>query len=134
MKLKEEYVENISKLIIFDDVLNDSNWKNNDKELSELLFNGRHYHFSIIVTMQYAQKIPPEKRNNFDVIFLFKEDFIDNKKRLYDHYAGMFPDFNTFQHVFDELTKNYECMVIDCRKHSQNMLNYVFRYKCDLSV
>ena len=49
--------------------------------------------------------IPPEMRSNFDYIFLLAEDFISNRKRLYEHYAGMFPNFDIFQQVFTEVTK-----------------------------
>ena len=79
--------------------------------------------------MQFPLGIPPEMRSNFDYIFLLADDFISNRKRLYDHYAGMFPDFNTFQQVFLDLTENYGCMVINNRVHSKDITEKVFWYR-----
>ena len=79
--------------------------------------------------MQFALGIPPEMRSNFDYIFLLAEDFISNRKRLYDHYAGMFPTFDMFQQVFLDVTEDYGCMVIDNRVHSKDITKKVFWYK-----
>ena len=79
--------------------------------------------------MQYAVGIPPEMRSNFDYIFLLAEDFISNQKRLYEHYAGMFPSFDIFKQVFAEVTQNYGVMVINNRIHSSNITDKVFGTK-----
>jgi hypothetical protein len=79
----------------------------NDPNILELFFNGRHHHISFILTMQYSVGIPPEMRSNFDYIFLLAEDIISNRKRLYEHYAGMFPTFDIFQQVFTAITEDY---------------------------
>jgi len=79
--------------------------------------------------MQYAVGIPPEMRSNFDYIFLLAEDTINNRKKLYEHYAGMFPTFDIFQQVFSDLTENYGMMVINNRIHSKNITDKVFWYK-----
>lgn len=79
--------------------------------------------------MQYAMGIPPEYRSNFDYIFLLAEDVISNRKRLFDHYAGMFPSFDIFQQVFTDITENYGVMVIDNRVHSKNITDKVYWYK-----
>ena len=76
--------------------------------------------------MQYSMGIPPEMRSNFDYIFLLAEDFISNRKRLYEHYAGMFPNFDIFQQVFTEVTENFGCMVINNRIHSKKIEDKVF--------
>jgi len=100
-----------------------------DPNILELFFNGRHHHISFILTMQYAVGIPPEMRSNFDYIFLLAEDIISNRKRLYEHYAGMFPSFDVFQQVFTEVTENYGIMVINNRIHSKNITDKVYWYK-----
>ena len=100
-----------------------------DPNILELFFNGRHHHLSFILTMQYSVGIPPEMRSNFDYIFLLAEDTISNRKRLYEHYAGMFPTFDIFQQVFSDITENYGIMVIDNRVHSKNLTDKVFWYK-----
>jgi hypothetical protein len=117
-----------SIILIMDDCMSDKKWLK-DPNITEMFFNGRHHHLSFILTMQYAVGIPPEMRSNFDYIFLLAEDTINNRKKLYEHYAGMFPTFDIFQQVFSDLTENYGMMVINNRVHSKNITDKVFWYK-----
>ena len=117
-----------SVMLIMDDCLSVKGWTR-DSNILELFYNGRHSLISFILTIQYAVGIPPDLRSNFDYIFLLAEDAISSRKRLYDHYAGMFPTFDIFQQVFNELTDNYGVMVIDNRIHSKNLTDKVFWYK-----
>jgi hypothetical protein len=77
--------------ILMDDCLSKKSSWMKDQPIMELLFNGRHYRLMYILTMQFPLGITPELRCNFDYIFLLAEDFYSNLKRLFDHYAGMFP-------------------------------------------
>jgi len=119
----------VRTFIIMDDCLGDKKSWVRDAPILELLFNGRHYQIMYILTMQFPLGITPELRSNFDYIFLLKEDFISNQKKLFDHYAGMFPNFNTFRQVFTELTADFGCMVIDNRRKASNPLERLFWYK-----
>ena len=123
-KLKEDSI-----MLIMDDCMSSKGTWLKDPNITELFFNGRHHHISFILTMQYSVGIPPEMRSNFDYIFLLAEDTINNRKRLYEHYAGMFPTFDIFQQVFSDITENYGVMVIDNRVHSKNITDKVFWYK-----
>ncbi len=116
-------------MLIMDDCMSSKGTWVKDQNILELFFNGRHHHISFILTMQYCVGIPPEMRSNFDYIFLLAEDFISNQKRLYEHYAGMFPTFDIFKQVFSEVTQNYGIMVINNRIHSTNITDKVFWYK-----
>ena len=116
-------------MLIMDDCMSSKGSWIKDQNVLELFFNGRHHHISFILTMQFALGIPPEMRSNFDYIFLLAEDFISNRKRLYDHYAGMFPSFDIFQQIFLDITDNYGCMVIDNRVHTKDITKKVFWYK-----
>ena len=95
--------------------------------ISELLFNGRHYHVSYLLTMQYPLGIKPELRCNFDYIFLFKDESLSNQKRMYEYYAGIFPNFESFRQVFLQLTSD-GCMVI-INRGSNNIFDTVMHYK-----
>jgi hypothetical protein len=117
-------------MLIMDDCMSDKNWVK-DPNIGELFFNGRHYHVSFILTMQYSKGLPPDMRGNLDYIFLLAEDFVCNRRRLYDDYAGMFPTFDIFNQAFIELTDNYGCMVIDNRTHTKDIEKKVFWYKAD---
>ena len=123
-KLKDDRL-----MLIMDDCMSSKGDWLKDPQILELFFNGRHHHMSFILTMQFSLGIPPELRSNFDYIFLLAEDFTSNRKRLYEHYAGMFPTLAIFEQVFSEVTENFGCMVIDNRIHSTNIADKVFWYK-----
>ena len=94
------------------------------------IFNGeRHYQLIFIISMGYCLGIQPELRSNFDFIFLLGEDFVNNRKKLYEHYAGMFPSRELFDQVFLDVTDNYGCMVINNRLKTTNLQKKVFWYK-----
>ena len=123
-KLKDDRL-----MLIMDDCMSSKGEWLKDPQILELFFNGRHHHLSFILTMQFSLGIPPELRSNFDYIFLLAEDFPSNRKRLYEHYAGMFPNLQVFEQVFSEITENYGVMVIDNRVHSRNIADKVYWYR-----
>ena len=115
--------------LVMDDCLSSKGSWVKDEPIMKMFFDGRHYKIMYILTMQFPLGIQPELRCNFDYIFLLAEDFMSNQKRLYDHYAGMFPTFDSFRHVFLELTEDFGCMVIVNRGSKKTFLDKVFWYK-----
>src|SRR4029078_8504605 len=115
--------------LIMDDCLASKGTWMNDKPILEVFYNGRHYQLIFILTMQFPLGIKPELRCNFDYIFLLSEDFFSNQKRIFDHYAGMFPSFDVFRTVFLQLTDEYGCMVIANRGPKKDLIDKVFHYK-----
>ncbi len=115
-------------VLVMDDCLGNNDWKNMNS-MREILFNGRHYMLTYILAIQYSKGIGPDLRGNFDYIFLLNEDFQSNLKRLYEEYAGMFPNYYVFYQVFKKCTEDYKCMVIDNRKPDANIKNKVFWFK-----
>ena len=113
---------------IMDDCLYDQSWIK-DENIRLLYMNGRHYKTLFIVTMQYAMGIPPNLRTNIDWVFILRETILANKKRLYEQYAGMFPNFDTFCSVMNACTENYECLVIHNGSKSNNLEDQVYWYK-----
>lgn len=114
--------------IVMDDCLSKKGTWMKDQPITELLYNGRHYDIMYILTMQYPLGITPELRGNFDYIFLLAEDFVSNLKRIYDHYAGMFPNFDSFRQTFCQLTDNFGCMVVVNRGARKSFLEKVLWY------
>lgn len=115
--------------LIMDDCLSQKGSWVKDQPIQELLFNGRHYQIMYVLTMQFPLGITPELRINFDYVFLMAEDTQSNLKRIYDHYAGCFPTFQSFKQVFTELTKDYGCMVLVNRGARSNIFEKIFYYK-----
>jgi hypothetical protein len=115
---------------ILDDCLYDATWTR-DKLMRLLFMNGRHWKIMLIITMQYPLGIPPTLRTNIDYVFILREPYIANRKRIYENYAGMFPTFESFCQVMDQCTENYECLVINNNSKSNKLQDQVFWYKAD---
>ena len=91
----------------------------------------RHWKVMLVITMQYPLGIPPTLRTNIDYVFILRENYIANRKRIYENYAGMFPTFEAFCQVMDQCTENYECLVINNNSKSNKLNDQVFYYKAD---
>ena len=116
--------------LILDDCLYDGTWTK-DKNVRLLFMNGRHYNIMFIITMQYPLGIPPTLRTQIDYVFILRENLINNRKRIYENYAGMFPTFDVFCQVMDQCTENYECLVIHNNAKSNRLEDQVFWYKAE---
>lgn len=114
--------------LILDDCLYDATWIR-EESTRYVFMNGRHIDLMTIITMQYPLGITPNLRTNVDFIFILRETMINNRKRIYDNYAGMFPTFEMFCQFMDQCTEDYNCLVI-CNGVSSNRLeDQVFWYK-----
>ena len=116
--------------VILDDCLFDATWTK-DKVMRLLFMNGRHWKIMLVITMQYPLGIPPNLRTNIDYVFILREPYISNRKRIYDNYAGMFPTFEAFCTVMDQCTENFECLVIKNCAKSNKLHDQIFWYKAE---
>ena len=117
--------------VILDDCLWDNTWSK-DKMMRLLFMNGRHWKIMTVITMQYPLGVPPNLRTNIDYTFILREPYINNRKRIYENYAGMFPTFESFCQVMDQCTENYECLVIANNARSNKIEDQIFWYKADI--
>ena len=117
--------------VILDDCLFDAGWTK-DKLMRLLFMNGRHWKIMLVITMQYPLGIPPNLRTNIDYVFILREPYISNRRRIYDNYAGMFPTFESFCQVMDQCTENYECLVVNNNAKSNKLTDQIFWYKADI--
>lgn len=117
--------------LIMDDMMYNANVWLKDPSIRDIFMNGRHFQLLFLITMQFSLGIPTTLRGQIDYIFICRENIISNRKRLYDHYAGMFPTFEIFCQVMNQCTENYECLVIDNTTKSNNINEQVFWYKAD---
>jgi len=114
--------------VVLDDCLYDNKWTK-DVMMRLLFMNGRHWKIMLVITMGYPLGIPPNLRTNIDYVFILREPYIANRKRIYDNYAGMFPTFESFCQVMDQCTENYECLVINNNAKSNKLQDQIFWYK-----
>jgi len=116
-------------LFIMDDCMSAKKQWAEDSNFLSIMNEGRHRHITYILSMQYSLGILPEYRSQFNFIFLLAEDIRMNRKKLYEHYAGMFPTFELFESVFLQMTQNYGCMVIDNSSRSIDLKERIFYFK-----
>jgi hypothetical protein len=114
--------------VILDDCLYDASWSR-DKLMRLLFMNGRHWKVLLIITMQYPLGIPPNLRTNIDYVFILRENYLKNRKIIYENYASMFPTFESFCQVMDQTTENYECLVLNNNVKSNKISEQIFWYK-----
>jgi hypothetical protein len=119
--------------LVLDDCLYDKKWIK-DENIRCLFLNGRHWKISFIITLQDPLGLPPVLRNNIDYIFILRENKINNRRRIFEHYAGMFRKFETFCSVMDQCTENYECLVIHNTSRSNQLEDQVFWYKANINA
>jgi hypothetical protein len=117
--------------LVLDDCLYDSGSWVNDKNVRLLFMNGRHYKMMFAITMQHPLGIPPSLRTQIDYVFILRENLINNRKKIYNNYAGMFPTFDIFCQVMDQCTENFECLVINNNAKSNRLEDQVFWYKAE---
>ena len=116
------------EFLILDDCLYDASWIK-EESTRYVFMNGRHIDLMTIITMQYPLGITPNLRTNVDFVFILRESIVNNRKRIYDNYAGMFPTFEMFCHFMDQCTENFECLVICNGVQSNRLEDQVFWYK-----
>lgn len=117
--------------LIMDDMLADStNWKK-DRQIRELFLNGRHSNLYFILTMQYPLGISPDLRTNLDYVFIFKENILANRKRIWENFAGVIPKFDTFNTILDQCTEDFTCLVINNNSTSNKLEDIIFWYKAN---
>ena len=111
-------------LILDDCMYNKTSIK--DKNIRCIFMNGRHYKIFLLITMQHGLGLPPDLRSNIDYVFIFRNNIVKEREKIYNHYAGMFPTFDVFNQVMNQCTENFECLVIDNKTQSNNINDNVY--------
>jgi hypothetical protein len=117
--------------LILDDCMYDDSWTH-DKNIRYLFMNGRWVKTFFIITMQFPLGIPPALRTNVDFVFILREPYLSNRRRLYENYGSAFPSFEFFCQVMDQCTQNYECLVINNACQSNKLEDVIFWYKAEM--
>lgn len=126
---KQKGKENMAACFaVYDDVMYDTTFPR-APAIRELFMNGRHYKILAMVSTQYCMDLPPGLRSNVDFVFIFKDPIRRNRERLYQHYAGIFPDYDSFAKCMDLATDDYKCMVINNASTSNKISDVVFVYR-----
>lgn len=123
--------KNSPVFIILDDCMYDKKFLR-EKIMRQIFYNGRHWNVFFMLTMQYCMDLSPDLRSNIDYIFVFRENILQNREKIYKNFFGIFPTFEMFNQVMDACTENYECIVLDNTIKSNKIEDVVFWYKARL--
>jgi len=123
--------KNSPVFIILDDCMYDKKFLR-EKIMRQIFYNGRHWNIFFMLTMQYCMDLTPDLRSNIDYIFVFRENILQNREKIYKNFFGIFPTFEMFNQVMDSCTENYECLVLDNTIKSNKVEDVVFWYKARL--
>lgn len=99
------------------------------KAYHALVFNSRNLRIPYVLSVQYCLELSPTIRNYFDYVFLFRDDNIENKQRLFKYFCGMFDTFETFNQTFDKYTAGHGCLVVDNTSRSNKIEDQVFYFQ-----
>lgn len=127
-KIAKEYLENPWSILLLDDCMSDPKIFN-DKTFQELIKNGRHFATWVIIAMQFSLDLKPNIRNNIDGVFVFRDPNIRNRRKTWENYAGIIPDFNLFCSIMDQITEEYTALYIHNASTSNKLEDCVFWYR-----
>jgi hypothetical protein len=117
--------------LVLDDCMYDDSWTH-DKNIRYIFMNGRWIKVLFLITMQFPLGIPPALRTNVDYVFILREPYLSNRKRIYENYGSVFPSFEFFCQVMDQCTQNYECLVVNNNTQSNKLEDAIFWYKANI--
>jgi len=115
--------------LVMDDCMASKHLWLKDPNILEIMNQGRHFKLTYILTMQYCLGIQPELRTQFNYIFLLGDDNAASRRKIWEHWAGVFPKFDLFEQVFLQVTNDYGCMVINNRIKTTDLSKKVFWFK-----
>jgi hypothetical protein len=138
IKIKErsdacDFNRDLRKFLVFDDCFHTMlNEHMKHKTFRCLVSNNRQFYLTLIHTQSFALPLPPIYRTNIDVVFVFRDSNVSNRKRIYELYGGIFESFQDFDRYMTEYTKEpYQCMVIYNAARTSKIKDCVFWYSVD---
>lgn len=130
-KLAKQHIPNPWAFLILDDVTDDPGVLR--KPIQQSLYKkGRHWSMCYILSLQYAMDVKPFIRTNLDGAFIFRETILKNRRILYENYASVIPDFNTFCNLLDQITEDYHCLYIHNSTTVNDWRECVYYWKAEI--
>ena len=104
-----------------------------NKLTHRLFMNAPCERIMLITSIHHPSTLSQYETANCDYFFIFKEAYLPNRKILYERFGSMFPTFDAFCSVFDQICgEDYTCMVISLRAKSGKFQDMVFWYKAEI--
>ena len=116
--------------LILDDCLYDGCWKR-DENIKYIFTKKDQHNIFLAITMGFPVGISQDLMSNVDFIFIFCENNLGNRRRIYESYASIFSTFEEFCDTLTQLTNNYKCLVIDNCSKSNKLEERIFWYEAE---
>lgn len=131
--IARQYLENPWAFQVLDDVTDDP-YILKDSLFGSYFKKGRHWAMIMINAVQYCMDIPSGLRSCVDYIFLLANGIPAERQKLYDNFAsGAIPTYKDFCDIMDQITGDYNALVIDNTNTSPFIKDRVFYFKADIS-
>jgi hypothetical protein len=127
-KLAKQHLPNPWAILLLDDCTDDPKIFT-DPMFQGIFKNGRHWKMLFLLSLQYSLDIKPVIRTNVDGTFILRESNLRNRRCLWENYAGVFPDFDQFCQVLDQITDDYTALYVHNATTSNKIEDCVFWYK-----
>mgnify|MGYP006104447817 CR=1 FL=1 len=128
---KNDYKIDPRVFLILDNCLVNSNCLE-DFGMKNIFYNSRCFSIFPIFSIPYSLSIPPNFRSQIDFIFIFGDNNIYNREKMYKQYGGMFSTFEIFCQVMDDYTQDYNCLVINNNSSRNKREDNVLWYKAQI--
>lgn len=113
--------------VVLDDFLfSDSNILKNCKAFNELLCNTQQYCITLVIVTQH--NMPTNIKVGLNYVLLCPENNESDKKSLYENYVGVLPNSKIFDEVFNKITSNCSCMVMDYTNNTFELSKSIYWY------
>lgn len=117
-------------ILILDDSLHKIKKISHDEDIDFLFIAGRWVSAAPIFAIQDPIGLSPTQRGQLSYTFIFYDPLETNKKKLFEHYAGVFPNYRMFSDALDYYSQDFGCLVIDhTNKRARKIEEKVFWYQ-----
>lgn len=120
----------LRKFVVIDDIAYKKGLTKSEL-FRKVWMNSRHWSMLTLFTVQYCIDLDISLRGNSGYIFVCREPIISYRRKIYENFMGMLPNFGVFEKVMDSCTQNYECLVLDRTSKSTKVEDCLFWYKAD---
>jgi len=124
---KNKYDIEMSSCLIMDDCVESKNIWMQNKDFIDILDSNND--ITLILSSQYPINFSQEIRNKFDYVFILSEQSINNKHKIFRDYCMMLTDQKTFDVIFSDITKDYNCIVVNNKLKTDDITKKIFYWK-----
>jgi hypothetical protein len=132
-KISKKYLDNPWAALIVDDCTDDPKIFNTPTQVG-LYKNGRHWKMWYILSLQYANDVKVNIKTVIDGVFIFREPSIVMRKKIWENYGSIIPDFDLFCKIMDKCCQNYGCIYIANDSISNDWQKCVYWYKANADI